>query len=51
MTVAEFGQLVRKMRDAQKEFFKTRCSRQMQRAKDLEKQVDNILSNSYFNPS
>lgn len=44
MTTGEFAYLVKKMRDAQKEYFKTRSSDSLRRSKDLEKQVDDVLS-------
>ena len=44
MTEIEFYTLVKKMRDAQKKFFKDRSSIDMKNAKSLEKQVDSELS-------
>lgn len=44
MTTGEFADLVKKMRDAQKEYFKIRSSDFLRRSKDLEKQVDDVLS-------
>jgi hypothetical protein len=49
MTVAEFGALIRKMRDAQKEYFKHRDRMSLEKSKKLEKEVDAILDNPYFN--
>lgn len=43
MTTGEFAYLVKKMRDAQKEYFKTRSSDSLHHSKDLEKQVDEVL--------
>ena len=40
MSYLEFLLLVRKMREAQKEYFKTRYQSVLMKSKDLEKQVD-----------
>ena len=42
--VTEFMQLVRTMRDAQKEYFKTRDANVLARSKELEKQVDEAIA-------
>lgn len=39
-----FRQLVKQMRDAQKEYFKTRSKESLMNSKTLEKQVDTELS-------
>lgn len=41
MTVQELAELVEKMRNAQREFFRTRSASALQVSKRLEKQVDN----------
>lgn len=44
MTTGEFADLVlQAMRDAQKEYFKTRSTAALNKSKELEKQVDTIL--------
>lgn len=43
MTVGEFAELVEKMREAQKEYFKKRTSETLQISKRYEKQVDEQL--------
>ena len=43
MTTGDFADLVKKMRDAQKEYFKTRSSDSLQRSKDYERKVDEVL--------
>lgn len=44
MTTGEFANLVEKMRDAQKAFFRTHSKDSLRLSKDLEKQVDKILA-------
>lgn len=44
MTTGDFADLVKKMRDAQKEYFKTRSSDSLHRSKDYERKVDEVLS-------
>lgn len=44
MTTGDFADLVKKMRDAQKEYFKTRPSDSLHRSKDYERKVDEVLS-------
>lgn len=44
MTTGDFADLVKKMRGAQKEYFKTRSSDSLQRSKDYERKVDEVLS-------
>lgn len=44
MTTGEFAGLVKKMRDVQKEYFKSRSSDSLRRSKDYERQVDEVLS-------
>ena len=43
MTVGEFAELVEKMREAQKEYFKKRTSETLRISKQFEKQVDEHL--------
>ena len=43
MTTGEFADLIKAMRDAQKEYFKTRSTAALNKSKELEKQVDTIL--------
>lgn len=43
MTVGEFAELVEKMREAQKEYFRTRTSEALRISKQYEKQVDEQL--------
>ena len=44
MTSAEFYSLVREMRNAQREYFRTRSKDSLMKSKALEKQVDEALS-------
>lgn len=44
MTQTEFNQLVLEMRQAQKEYFRTRKTGALIRSKELEKQVDAFLT-------
>lgn len=44
MTKNEFYTLVRQMRDAQKQYFRTRDQRILTCAKELERRVDNELA-------
>ena len=41
MTTDDFADLVKKMRDAQKEYFKTRSSDSLHRSKDYERKAEN----------
>ena len=43
MTVGEFAELVEKMREAQKEYFRKRTREMLQISKQYEKQVDEQL--------
>ena len=43
MTVGEFAELVEKMREAQKEYFRIRTSEALRISKQYEKQVDEQL--------
>ena len=43
MTTGEFADIVQKMREAQKQYFKTNSSEWLDKSKALEKQVDTIL--------
>ena len=43
MTVGEFAELVEKMREAQKEYFRKRTSEMLRISKQYEKQVDEQL--------
>mgnify|MGYP003309933269 CR=1 FL=1 len=45
----EFTELVRKMRNAQKEYFKTRDKNVLQRSKELERKVDYFLAQQVIN--
>lgn len=45
MTTGEFADKVSQMREAQKECFKYRTKEALQRSKQLEKEVDDILEN------
>ncbi len=45
MTTGEFADKVSAMREAQKEYFKYRSKETLQRSKQLEKEVDEILEN------
>ena len=45
MTTGEFADKVSAMREAQKEYFKYRTKEALQRSKQLEKEVDDILGN------
>jgi hypothetical protein len=40
MSIEEFAELVRIMRDAQKDYFKTRSDASLHKSKSFEKQVD-----------
>lgn len=44
MTSAEFNSLVREMRNAQREYFRTRSKESLMKSKALEKRVDEALS-------
>jgi hypothetical protein len=48
MTDIEILDLVTRMRDAQKTYFRTRTPVDLMRSKDLEKQVDKALSDRLF---
>lgn len=43
MTTGEFADIVQKMREAQKRYFKIRSREWLEKSKTLEKQVDTIL--------
>jgi hypothetical protein len=45
----EFIELVREMRNAQKEYFKTRDKNVLQRSKELERKVDSFLAQQVIN--
>lgn len=45
MTTGEFADKVSQMREAQKEYFKYRTKEALQRSKQLEKEIDDILEN------
>lgn len=45
MTTGEFADKVSAMREAQKKYFKYRSKETLQRSKQLEKEVDEILEN------
>ena len=45
----EFIELVREMRNAQKEYFKTRDKNVLQRSKELEREVDSFLAQLVIN--
>ena len=45
----EFTELVRDMRNAQKEYFKTRDKNVLQRSKELERRVDTYISQQVIN--
>lgn len=51
MNDSQFRDLVRRMRQAQREYFKTRNSGWLQLSKDLEKQVDQELKQIDNNPA
>lgn len=44
MTTGEFADLVQKMREAQKNYFKTRLQRDLKLSKEFEKKVDDALA-------
>ena len=44
MTTGEFADMVQKMREAQKSYFKTRLQRDLALSKNLEKKVDDALA-------
>ena len=44
MTVGEFINIVKEMRKAQKEYFKTRSQASLTKSKELEKTVDKLLA-------
>ena len=44
MTVGEFAGLVERMREAQKNYFRLHALSDLHKSKELEKQVDNVLS-------
>lgn len=43
--IEEFIKTIQEMRDAQKEYFKTRDRVSLAKSKELERKVDNMLSN------
>ena len=45
----EFIELVREMRNAQREYFKTRDKKVLQRSKELERKVDSFLEQLVIN--
>lgn len=51
MNDSQFRDLVRRMRQAQREYFKTRNSGWLRLSKDLEKQVDQELKQIDNNPA
>lgn len=44
MTTGEFADMVQKMREAQKNYFKTRLQRDLKLSKEIEKKVDDALA-------
>lgn len=44
MTTGEFADLVQKMREAQRNYFKTRLQRDLKLCKGFEKKVDDVLA-------
>ena len=44
MTTGEFADMVQKMREAQKSYFRTRLQRDLALSKNLEKKVDDYLA-------
>ena len=44
MTTGEFADMVQKMREAQKGYFRTRLKRDLKLSKELEKTVDDVLA-------
>lgn len=44
MTSVEFYSLVQEMREAQKEYFRTRSKDSLRKSKTLEKRVDEVIS-------
>ena len=44
MTTGEFADMVQKMREAQKSYFRTRLQRDLALSKELEKKVDDALA-------
>jgi hypothetical protein len=44
MTEEDFKKLVQKMREAQKNYFRTRSYESLKQSKELESQVDSILA-------
>lgn len=44
MTTGEFADMVQKMREAQKNYFKTRLQRDLKLSKEMEKKVDDVLA-------
>lgn len=44
MTTGEFADMVKKMREAQKNYFRTRLQRDLKLSKELEKKVDDALA-------
>ena len=43
--IEEFNKTIQEMRNAQKEYFKTRDRVSLAKSKELERKVDNMLSN------
>ena len=48
-SMKEFIELVREMRNAQKEYFRTRDKNVLQRSKELERKVDSFLAQLVIN--
>lgn len=44
MTAGQFADIVAEMRAAQRNYFRTRSQKSLEKSKELEKAVDNILS-------
>lgn len=44
MTTGEFADMVQKMREAQKNYFRTRLQRDLKLSKEMEKKVDDVLA-------
>lgn len=44
MTTGEFADMVQKMREAQKSYFRTRLQRDLKLSKEFEKKVDDALA-------
>lgn len=51
MTAREFAELVKRMREAQRTYFRTRAASVLEESKRLEREVDAVVSDILSGPS